>query len=148
MSLGYSFPYWDKGAFPSGKRIGTVGLPVTQLESKLVKKKKNRSKNRFSPFIETQQKSSDALEPLQDWVRPCLPTECLEEKIKMKYWTWNVKSNLKAVNYHQREKQQFHHQDHMLSHSNHKPGGFHQQQTICKDFKNNIIRDTAPSMCS
>ncbi len=53
----------------------------------------------------------------------------------MKYCTVNVKSNLKAATYHQREQQQFHHQDHMLSHSNHKPGGFHQQQTICKDLK-------------
>ncbi len=56
----------------------------------------------------------------------------------MKYCTVNVKSNLKAATYHQREKQQFHHQDHMLSHSNHKPGGFHQQQTICKDLKRKL----------
>ncbi len=56
----------------------------------------------------------------------------------MKYCTWNVKSNFKAATYHQREKQQFHHQDHMLSHSNHTPGGFHQQQTICKDLKRKL----------
>ncbi len=31
VSSGYSFPYWEKQAFPSGKRIGTVGLPVTPL---------------------------------------------------------------------------------------------------------------------
>ncbi len=37
------------------------------------------------------------------------------------------------------EKQPFHHQDHMLSHSNHKPGGFHQQQTTCKDKKIKIL---------
>ncbi len=67
---------------------------------------------------------------------PCLPTEHLErETTQVSYGTWSVTSNLKAATYHEREKQQFHHQNHMLSHSNHKPGGFHQQQTIWKNLK-------------
>ncbi len=79
VSSDYSFPYWEKGAFPSGKRIGTVGLPVSPLlqhsQSKIGKKDKSTPEARigFPPFIETQLKSSVALEPLQDWARPCLP---------------------------------------------------------------------------
>ncbi len=59
---GYSLPYWEKGAFPSGKRIGTVGLPVTPLlqhsRIKIGKKDNSNQKQELViPFIETQLKS-------------------------------------------------------------------------------------------
>jgi len=92
--------------------------------------KSGTTKDWFVSFIE----NSFALEPLQDQVRPCLPTECLERRTQVR--ALESKATLEranATNLH-REKQQIQHQDHMLSHSNHKLGRFHQQQTTCKKY--------------
>lgn len=60
---------------------GIINFPTLATKSKAVKpEKKNKTETSKDWFLNFIDKESFALEPLQDQVRPCLPTECLEKK--------------------------------------------------------------------